>query len=114
LFLPDPFVQGFGLEPSNATRILARRASMFMLGISVACLAMRSLQDAPWRGRFCLAMGITLLGLAGTSSFELARGTVDSSVFFAATVETILGLAFASTWIHDQFVHPATPHRGEI
>jgi hypothetical protein len=42
----------------------------------------------------CLSTGITMIGLACTGFYENIMGTVNSSIFIAITIETILGISF--------------------
>jgi hypothetical protein len=90
LFMTDSFVTDLGLDPSVASLFLARRAAMFMLGVSVLMFASRNLQHSKARQIICLATGITLLGLSFMGSYEFIRGTVNTSIFIAISVETLL------------------------
>lgn len=90
----DAFVTGLGLHPSETVSILCRRTSMFMLGISLLMLGSINLQPSKARQNISLATGITMIGLACMGSFELIRGTVNTSMLTAITIETILGTSF--------------------
>lgn len=90
----DAFVTGLGLYPSETVSILCRRTSMFMLGISVLMLGSINLQPSKARQSISLATGITMIGLACMGSFELIRGTVNTTMLTAITIETILGTSF--------------------
>lgn len=95
-FTPVSFVEGLGLQSSVGTSILCRRAAMFMLGLSVLLLFARKLPHSSARQLICLSTGITMVGLACLSSFELIRGTVNSSMWTAIILETLSGTLF---WI---------------
>lgn len=94
LFMPDSFVQDLGLQPSLTATVLARRAAMFMLGVSVLMFASRNLHPAKARQIICMATGITLFGLSFMGSYEFIRGTVNASIFVAIITETILWISF--------------------
>ncbi len=95
LFMSDSFVQDLGLQPSEATSILARRTSMFMLGISVLMFGARNLPHSKARQIICMATGVTMFGLSCMGSYEFIRGTVNSSIFVAIICETIIWVSFA-------------------
>ena len=88
------FINDIGLESCEAAIILARRASIFMLGISVLMISSRNLTKPKARQIICLATGITMVGLACVGSYELNKGTVNSSMMTAIIIETILGVSF--------------------
>lgn len=91
---PDSFVKDMGLQPSVATSVLARRASMFMLGISILLFYSKGLPHSKARQFISLSTGITMTGLACTGIYEHFMGTVNASIFIAITIETVLGLSF--------------------
>jgi hypothetical protein len=94
LFMPEAFVKNLGMQPAEAASVLARRASMFMLGISVLMFAARNLSNSESRQIICAAQGITMFGLSFMGSYEFIRGTVNSSIFIAIICETILWVSF--------------------
>jgi len=88
------FLKDIGLQSSIATFVLARRASIFMLGISVLMFGARNLPHSQARQIICLATGITMFGLSCMGSYEFIRGAVNSSIFIAIIIETILWISF--------------------
>jgi len=90
----ESFLAGLGLESSEASSFLAKRASMFMLGISVLMFGLRGLTQSKARQVICLATGITMLGLAFLGAYELSIGTVNSSILTAIIIEMILFVSF--------------------
>ena len=96
LFHSAGFVNDLGLLSSEASGILARRASMFMLGIAILAFGSRSLAPSSARQIICLAIGVPLLGLACLGSYELFRGTVNSSMLIAIGCETTLGFSYCA------------------
>lgn len=94
LFMPGSFIKDLGLQPSEAGSVLARRASMFMLGISVLMFGTRNLPHSKTRQIICMATGLTLFGLSCVGSYEYIKGTVNSSILIAIICETILWVCF--------------------
>ena len=90
----ESFVKDMGLLPSEASSVIARRASVFMLGISVLLFFSRNLPHSDARQFICISSGITMIGLACMGIYEHFLGTVNSSIFIAIIIETILGLLF--------------------
>jgi hypothetical protein len=92
------FVRDLGLLPSETVAILCRRTAMFMLGLSILMFLSKNLPHSTARQFICLSTGITMLGLASMGSTELIRGTVNSSMLVAISIETILGSSFLITF----------------
>jgi hypothetical protein len=90
----ESFVNDLGLQSGEATSILARRASIFMLGITLLMFGSRNLPHAKARQIICLSTGMTMLGLACMGSYEFIRGAVNSSMLKAIIIETTLGFSF--------------------
>jgi hypothetical protein len=88
------FVKDLGLQPSETVAILCRRTAMFMLGLSILMFLSKNLPHSKARQFICLSTGITMLGLASMGSTELIRGTVNSSMLAAISIETIFGASF--------------------
>ena len=95
----DSFITDIGLQASQTTFILAKRASIFMLGISILHLSSMTLIHSKARQNICLATGITLLGLACMGSYEFARGTVNSTILVSVIIETSLGVSYISVFM---------------
>lgn len=104
LFGSTSFVKDMGLEPSVATSVLAKRASMFMLGLSILLFCSRNLPHTNSRQFICLSTGVTMLGLACMGSYEHFMGTVNSSIITAVVIETILGLSFLAIFFKNRTV----------
>jgi hypothetical protein len=90
----DSFIRDLGVQPCESSLIAGRRSSIFMLGISVLMLGSINLPNSKARQVICLATGITMFGLACMGSYEFIRGTVNTSILTAITIETILGISF--------------------
>ena len=100
-FLSDSFVKDLGLEPSIASLVLARRASMFMLGIAILMFFSRNLPASKTRQIICLSTGVTLLGLACMGTFEFIKGNLNSSIMVAIVIESILWISYMIILIKD-------------
>lgn len=96
------FLIDLGLQPDEAAIILTRRASMFMLGISVLMIGSVNLPHSNARQIICLSTAISMLGLSIMGSYELAKGTVNSSILIAIIIETILWLSFGLLYIRNR------------
>ena len=90
----ETFLNDLGLQSSESALILTRRASMFMLGISIMMFGSIKLPDSKARQIICLATGVSMFGLSILGSYELAIGTVNSSMWTAIIIETILWISF--------------------
>ncbi len=90
----ETFIIDLGLQSSEPALILARRASIFMLGISVLMIGSINLPNSKARQIICLATGITMFGLSCTGTYELIKGTVNSSMLTAIIIETTLWISF--------------------
>ena len=96
------FLKDIGLQSSTATFVLARRASMFMLGISVLMLGSIHLPHSKARQIICLSTGITMLGLACMGSMEYINGNLNSSIVPAIVIETLLGVSFGIIFLKNR------------
>lgn len=96
IFSSDAFVTDMGLQPSITASVLARRAAMFMLGISVLMFATRNFTHSKARQMICLATGVTLFGLSFMGGYEFTQGRVNTSIFIAIGIETALWISFAT------------------
>lgn len=99
LFFPGSLCESFGIEGSPSLFVIARRASMLMLGFAVLLLAVRTARPSPARRAVSLAAGVTMAGFASTGSWELVRGTLRTSVWGAVAVEVAFAVAFLVLWV---------------
>ena len=104
LFNSDSFIRGLGIQSCESSLFIGRRASIFMLGISILMLGSINLPNSKARQVICLATGITMFGLACMGSYEFIRGTVNSSILMAITIETILGISFGIIFFINRIV----------
>lgn len=90
----EAFINDLGLQASEPALILARRASIFMLGVSILMIGSINLPNSKARQIICLATGITMFGLSCMGTYELIKGTVNTSMLTAIIIETILWISF--------------------
>ena len=90
----DLLLNSWGLQSSVTTYFLAKKASIFMLGISVLMFCSKDFAPSKPSQIICLATGITMLGLACMGSYELIMRNVNSSILTAIIIETTLGASF--------------------
>lgn len=93
-FRSDTFITDIGLEPTLASLVLARRAAMFMLGVSFLAFASRNLLPSEERQIICLTIAIILFGLSCMGIYEFIQGNINSSIIPPIVIETILWLSF--------------------
>jgi uncharacterized membrane protein YiaA len=90
----ETFINDLGLPSSEPASILARRTSIFMLGISILMIGSINLPNSKARQIICLATGITMFGLSCMGTYELIKGTVNTSMLTAIIIETTLWVSF--------------------
>jgi hypothetical protein len=90
----ESFLNGLGLQSSLASFFLARRASIFMLGISVLMFGSRNFPHSKARQIICFAISIMMFGFACTGSYEFIKGNVNSSILGSIIIEIILSISF--------------------
>jgi len=93
-FNSESFLKDLGLQSSGTTLFLAKRVSIFMLGISVLMFCSKGLPHSKSRQIICFATGITMLGLSCMGTYELIEGNVNSSILTAIIIEIILAISF--------------------
>lgn len=98
LFSAHSFMNDLGLEGTEATYFVCRRAAILMLGISVLMFFGRNIPNSQSRQAICLSIGVTMLGLAMSGAYELNRDFVSSGIVGPIFVESILGISFFYVW----------------
>ena len=87
-------ITDLGLQPSEATYFLARRVSIFPLGLAILLLLSRNLPHSKARQNICFATGFIMVGYACIGSYELIIGAVNSMMLAPIIIEIILGISF--------------------
>ncbi len=98
-FSAQSFLFDLGVEGSEAAYFVSRRAGMLMLGISVLMFFSRNASHSQTRQAIALSIAVTMFGLAMASTFEFVRGYVNSAIFGAIVIESILALSFLYIWV---------------
>jgi hypothetical protein len=101
-FCSTEFITSLGLKASDAIPILCRRTAMFMLGLSILLFTSSGLPASAARSYISFSTGITMLSLACMGTYEFLRGTVNSSILIAISIETIFGALFILTFLSDR------------
>jgi len=76
----ETFLIDLGLEPSESAKIITKRASIFMLGICVLMAGSIKLPHSKARQIICLSTAVSMFGLSILGSYELIKGTINSSI----------------------------------
>jgi hypothetical protein len=87
-------ITDLGLQSSEATYFLARRASIFPLGLAILLFLSRNLPHSKARQYICLSTGFILVGYACIGSYDLIVGTVNSLILVPIIIEVVLGVSF--------------------
>lgn len=101
-FTPEAFITGMGLTPDTASIVLMRRASLFMLGLSVLMFLSRNIPVSKDRIYLSISMSLIFFCLAINGSSGYIYGNYDSSIFIAVIIESVFGLAFVLNIILDR------------
>jgi uncharacterized membrane protein len=100
-FASNSFMSDLGLEPSVTSLVLARRVSMFMLGLAVLMFLSRNSAASKERMFVCISNSTLLLGLVCMGGYEFFKGTVNSSIFVAITIESVLLILYSVVMFSD-------------
>jgi hypothetical protein len=109
LVFPASSCRGFGLTVSDSLILLARRASMLMLGFSALAFLSRNAQPSPLRRAISFAVGINMAGFAASGTYELLRGALAQTMWGAVAVEVTLAVLYFGFWVRDGRSVVATP-----
>ncbi len=101
LLNPESFLKDVGLQSCKSAIFISRRASIFMFGLSLLSFLVRSVQASKTRQAICSSIGVTLLGLAFMSGFEVLQKTVNTSMIGPMVIEALLGGLFFVVVISD-------------
>jgi len=98
----ETFISDLGLQLNESTMIITRRASMFMLGISVLMFGSINLPTSKARQIICLATCVSMFGMSILGSYEFVMGTLNSSILPAIIIETILWISFGIIFLRNR------------
>lgn len=97
-FFNSGSIMDMGLQTSIATYFLARRMSVFPLGIAILLFLSRNLPHSIARQYICLSTGLLLTGYALIGSYELIVKTVNSIILIPIILEIVLGVSFLTIY----------------
>ena len=92
------FFDEAALADNEAALLVGRRASVFMLGMSVLLFSARNAPHGAARQPILLATGVTMLGLAFAGGHEYYCGRLGSGIWTAIPIEVGLGVAYIALW----------------
>jgi cation transporter-like permease len=98
LCTPRSFPADVGLRGNEASDFLSRRASMFLLGISVLAFQSRRAIPSIARQAIVLSIATTMGGLAVLGFVEFLRGSATATIFGPVCIEAFLCLAYGLLW----------------
>ena len=93
-FEPENLCSDLGLQASEVACLLAKRASILMLGFGVLLTLARNIEEKKCRFVISASLSVCLLGLAYMSGYEFFRGSVSSGIIPPLIIETLIGLIF--------------------
>ena len=94
LFDSASFFVDVGVDAGEAAYFIARRTSVFMIGISVLLFLSKNLKHSDARQFIIMATALTMLGLASMGTYELVRGYVGKVMLVSIVVESTLGILY--------------------
>lgn len=102
-FSAHSFLNDLGIEGTEVTYFISRRAAILMLGISVLMFFARNVPNSSARQAISLSICVTMLGLALSGIYEFNRGFVGSNILGAIVIEVILCSSFFYIWFSDRY-----------
>ena len=110
MWFPEAMLSDLGVVCTPGVCLVARRASMLMLGFAVLSALASRLAASPGRATISAAICVNMGGFAFMSGLEFARGALGSGILPIMAIETIVALAFAIATIADlRRLRRATP-----
>lgn len=110
MWFPAAMLSDLGVDCTPGVCLVARRASMLMLGFAVLCVLARKLPPSPGRAVISAAVCVNMAGFAFMSGLEFARGTLGTGILPVMAIEVIVALAFATATLADlRHLRRATP-----
>jgi hypothetical protein len=91
---PTIACQLFGIAPTGSALFMARRAALFLAGLSALMTLLRDLPPGARQFRISVAAGAMLAAVAALGIWEVARGVAGAGIWGAIAVECTLALSF--------------------
>lgn len=102
LFDSASFFADVDIVPGEAAFFLARRTSMFMIGISILLFLSKNFQHSDTRQAIIIATAVIMLGLATMGTYELVRGNVGKAILMPIAIETIVGISYLAVYFFNR------------
>ena len=102
MFDSGSFFVDIDLNAGEAALILARRASIFMIGISVLLFFSKNLSHSDARQVIIITTSVVMLGLAVMGTYELVRGSMGTGILKAIVIESILGVSYLTIFFSNR------------
>ena len=102
LLFPESILGDFGIIGNESVYVLARRASMLMLGFCCLLFLSRNTPPSVVRQAISFSIGLNMAGFALMSSFELVRGFAEMSVLCAIVIEVLVATIYFSLLVFDR------------
>jgi hypothetical protein len=99
LFFPGSFLNDLGIESTESSDFLARRAAMLMLGFAVLVFLGRKVSDSMARQVIAIAISINMAGVAVMGLIEFGRGFANAGILTAVIIESILAVSYFLFWL---------------
>lgn len=100
-FFSASFVELLGLDSTISSIVLVRRTSMFILGLAVLMFSVRNLPTSKARLYICIALEVTLSGIACVGIYDLIKGNVNFLILIAIITELMFFILFGIITIRD-------------
>lgn len=92
---PSVFTFVFGLDPSVAGEVMARRSGVLFAPLGLVLWAVQDLPPNALRRDLARAALVLMAGLATLGLIEWGFGRVGAGIFLAVSVESLLAILFA-------------------
>lgn len=102
MWFPAAMFTDLGVVCTPGVCLVARRASMLMLGFAVLCLLARKLPSSPGRAVVSAAVCVNMAGFAFMSGLEFARGALGRGILPVMAIEAIVAIAFGVATFADR------------
>ncbi len=102
LFDATSFFTDIEVDACQAAYILAKRASMMMLGISILLFLSKNLQHSDARQIIIISSAMIMLGFATMGSFELIRGNIGTAIIGAIVIEISIGISYIFVFLQSR------------
>lgn len=96
LFMPGLIYWVFGISGNDVSDLMARRAAMLFLGITVMTFLSRNAAQSQLRQSVCLGLAVMMAALAVVGIYEFIRNAVSAGIWLAILTEIGFALAYFS------------------